>query len=173
MSAHYECVGLCFDELKCAEKNVGELSKMLDNIKEEYEKISHLEAGLRDLTNESNKHKQFKSAKKNLHNILSIDDLVELATDHLKENKLLDAHYCLSSIDRSRDVILEEISLPKVDFNNIGDIKLVEKYFEKAKPAQDELERQVFSSITQMIDIAETEPTRIVNALRIIEREEE
>lgn len=166
------CVSSCFNEFENIKKNAEMLRKSLIIIQEEYEKVSHLESAFRDLTNEAIKHKQLLSAKENVENVLSIDDLIELAYDNMKENRPLDAHKCLTDIEKSRDAILEEISTPRVDLNNFSDIKLVEKYFEKSKIVQDELEKQLFLAISQFIDIAETEPNRLVTALRIIEREE-
>ncbi len=76
---------------------------------------------------EATKHKQLKSAKENVKNILNVDDLAIQAQAYIEQNKLLFAHKCLLDMEKCRNDILEELGPPSEKANNISDIKVINK----------------------------------------------
>jgi exocyst complex component 3 len=116
------------DQLKDVNDNLGEVRNTIYSIQEEYKAISHLEKTLSNLRMEANKHKQLKSAKENVKNILNVDDLAVQAQGFLDQNKLLNAHKCLLDMEKCRNEILEELGEQNEKSNNISDIK-VEKIY--------------------------------------------
>lgn len=160
------------DQLKDVNNSLVEVKNTIYSIQEEYKTISHLENTLGELRKEATKHKQLKSAKENVQNILNVEDLAKKSLQHLEENKLLLAHKCLLDMEKCRNDILEELGNPSEKNHNIDDIKLVEEFFKKIKEIQHILEKNIFVTIKRMLEVSKSYPEQLVTALRIIEREE-
>jgi capsular polysaccharide biosynthesis protein len=160
------------DQLKDVNKNIGEVKNTIFSIQEEYKTISHLETTLAELRREATKHKQLKSAKENVKNILNVEDLARQANEFIESNKVLSAHKCLLDMEKCRNDILEELGTPSQNNTNIGDIKLVEEFFKQVREIQNLLHNHIFVTIKRMLEVSKTCPEQLVSALRIIEREE-
>jgi hypothetical protein len=160
------------EQLKDVNKNVSQVKSTIFSIQEEYKTISHLETTLAELRREATKHKQLKSAKENVKNILNVEDLAREASDFIDANKLLSAHKCLLDMEKCRNDILEELGSPSQTNSNIGDIKLVEEFFKQVREIQNILHNHIFLTLKRMLEVAKSCPEQLVNALRIIEREE-
>lgn len=160
------------EHLEIVINNTDEIKESINYIHQEYDKISHLERTLSELTKEASKHKQLKSARENVENILNIENLARDAKKHLEENKLLDFHDCLMDMEKCKDELLEELGPADIASNNIADIRLVEEYFKPVKDLQYELKKRLFSIVSDMVKVSKMQPELLVSALRIIEREE-
>ncbi len=113
------------NQLKDVNENLTDVRNTIYSIQEEYKTISHLENTLSNLRIEATKHKQLKSAKENVKNILNVDDLAVQATAYIEQNKLLSAHKCLMDMEKCRNDILEELGPANEKNNNISDIKVI------------------------------------------------
>ena len=160
------------EQLKDVNQNISEVKSTIFSIQEEYKAISHLETTLADLRREATKHKQLKSAKENVRNILNVEDLARQASEFIDTNKLLSAHKCLLDMEKCRNDILEELGSPDKNNSNVSDIKLVEEFFKQIRDIQNILHNNLFVTIKRMLEVVKTYPEQLVNALRIIEREE-
>jgi hypothetical protein len=182
-------------QLKDVAVNLNEVKETIYSIQEEYKTISHLENTLGELRREATKHKQLKSAKENVKNILNVEDLAKQARKHIEENKLLNAHKCLLDMEKCRNDILEELGNPSDKNVNVSDIKviniyfidpqinhktnqsnlilkLVEDFFKEVREIQNLLHNYIFMTIKRMLEVSKSYPEQLVSALRIIEREE-
>ncbi len=90
------------------------------SIEDEYKTISHLETTLHELRQEAYRHKQLKSAKENMKNILDVDELARKARMHLEKNELLFTHKYLVELEKCRNDILMELGDPTE--TNLNDI---------------------------------------------------
>jgi hypothetical protein len=160
------------DQLKEVNSNLSEVRNTIFSIQDEYKTIAHLETTLAELRREANKHRQLKSAKENVKNILNVDDLARQATEFIEANKILSAHKCLLDMEKCRNDILEELGPPNHNNSNIGDIKLVEGFFKQVSEIQHTLHNHIFLAVKRMLEVVKSYPEQLVNALRIIEREE-
>lgn len=113
------------EQLKEVNDNLLDVRNTIYSIQEEYKTISHLENTLSNLRIEATKHKQLKSAKENVKNILNVDDLAIQANAFIEQNKLLNAHKCLLDMEKCRNDILEELGPPNEKTNNVSDIKVL------------------------------------------------
>lgn len=183
------------DQLKDVNDNLLDVRNTIYSIQEEYKTISHLENTLSNLRIEATKHKQLKSAKENVKNILNVDDLAIQANAFIEQNKLLNAHKCLLDMEKCRNDILEELGTPNEKTNNVSDIKvlktklswillylylqiwkcllkLVMDFFKKSKDIQTQIHNSIFMTLKRMLEVSKTFPEQLVTALRIIERED-
>jgi archaellum component FlaC len=111
MQSHFICIESCMNNLKEVNNNLNEVKNIIHSIHDEYKTISHLETTLSELRKEANRHKQLKSAKENVKNILSVSDLARQAQEYIDSNRLLEAHQCLLDMETCRNEILEEIGV--------------------------------------------------------------
>jgi exocyst complex component 3 len=160
------------DQLKDVNDNLLDVRNTIYSIQEEYKTISHLENTLSNLRIEATKHKQLKSAKENVKNILNVDDLAIQANAFIEQNKLLNAHKCLLDMEKCRNDILEELGVPNEKTNNVSDVKLVMDFFKKSKDIQTQIHNSIFMTLKRMLEVSKTFPEQLVTALRIIERED-
>lgn len=172
IQSHFISVSTCMEQLSNVIDTLGEVKTNIYSIQEEYKTISHLENTLGELRREATKHKQLKSAKENVKNILNVEDLAEQASQHIEQNKLLLAHKCLLDMEKCRNDILEELFNPNDRNSNIADIKLVDDFFKQVKEIQSLLKNHIFVTIKRMLEVSKSYPEQLVTALRIIEREE-
>ena len=173
IASHFLSVATCMQQLNEVDENLTVVRSAIYSIQEEYQTISHLENTLGELRKEANRHKQLKSAKENVKNILNVSDLSKQAKEFIESNKLLDAHKCLLDMEKCRNEILEELEKPEEkNASNFSDKKLVEDFFKEIKEIQTALKNYIFLTIKRMIEVSKSYPEKLVTALRIIEREE-
>lgn len=172
LQSHFISVNTCMNQLKDIGKSMSEIGQNVKGIQDEYKSIAKLETTLAELRREATKHKQLKSAKENVKNILNVEDLAKQAHEYVEQNKLLLAHKCLLDMEKCRNDILEELGSPSQSNTNIGDIKLVEEFFKPVREIQVLIRNHIFLIIKRMLEVAKTYPEQLVNSLRIIEREE-
>lgn len=172
IQSHFISVNSCMEQLKEVNGNLIGARETIFGIQKDYETIAHLEKTLGELRKEANKHRQLKSAKENVRNIINVDDLAKQAAKYIEENKMLLAHKCLLDMERCRNDILEELGPPSDKSGNIGDIKLVEEFFKKFRELTKTVHNHIFVTIKRMLEVSKSYPEQLVSALRIIEREE-
>ena len=109
-------------QLQEVSKSLNNVRNTIYSIEEEYKTISHLETTLHELRREAYKHKQLKSAKENMKNIIDVDELAEKTNHYLEQNQILLAHQYLVQIEKCRNDILMELGDPTE--TNLSDIKV-------------------------------------------------
>lgn len=136
---------------------------MLTNVPQIYDSLEHIR-------NENTKHSQYETAMENLKQIFTVQLSVNKAMQWIEDDKLLHAHQSLSDLENSRDDLLYE--LHKLTKQQSHDTITLKRYFEKVVVVSDKLEKKIQLILKRTLNIVRKEPTVIVTALRIIEREE-
>lgn len=124
IQSHFISVNSCMEQLKDVNNSLNGVKNTIYGIEQECRKIGELEKPLSELRKEAAKHKQLKSAKENVRNILNVDDLAKQANKYIEENKILLAHKCILDIEKCRNDILEELGPPNDKIGNIDEIKV-------------------------------------------------
>lgn len=112
------------DQLKEVNQSLEQVKSNLVDIEKEQKIVEQLDNKLGELKKEASKHRQFKSAKENVRNLLNVQDWIKQANKHLDDGCLLLAHKYIMDIERCRNDILEELGDPKDNNDNIDDIKV-------------------------------------------------
>lgn len=136
---------------------------LLENIPQIYDSLEYV----RD---ENARHSQYAAAIENLKHIFTVQSSVAKTMQWIEDDKLLHAHQSLSDLENSRDDLLFELhKLPK---QYAHDKITLKRYFEKVEIVSQQLERKLRLILNRTLATVRKEPTVIVTALRIIEREE-
>lgn len=142
---------------------INDVHKLLENVPKLYDALD----GVRE---ESTRHSQYTTAMENLKHIFNVQTSVNKALQWIEEDKLLHAHQCLTDLENSRDDILFELhKLPK---QYALDKMTLKSYFVKVEGVSEKLSHKIRIILDRCLATVRKEPTIIVTALRIIEREE-
>ncbi|PVD32690.1 hypothetical protein C0Q70_08135 [Pomacea canaliculata] len=158
------------NQLQSALQDVYEIKHSLDQVEEAYKAIDPLHKVLKPLMEENSKFCSLTAAQENLKHIFTVPESVKKTRDLISEGKLLQAHKHLTDLERSRDDLLLE--LHKQPHQSPTDKHMLNQYFAEVQELSKELGKQLWVIIQRMLISVRREPTLIVTALRIIEREE-
>uniref|UniRef100_A0A6P7H8G4 Exocyst complex component 3 n=1 Tax=Diabrotica virgifera virgifera TaxID=50390 RepID=A0A6P7H8G4_DIAVI len=125
---------------------------------------------LNDVRDENMRHSQYVTAKENLKHIFTVPESVEKTKALINEGKLLHTHQCLRDLENSRDDLLFE--LHKLPNQSVHDKSMLKAYFADVEVLSNLLEKQLTFILSRTLNTVRKDPTVIVTALRIIEREE-
>ncbi|XP_048480752.1 exocyst complex component 3 [Plutella xylostella] len=153
----------CLDDVK-------EISDKMDELKECLRGVPPLVASLQAVREEDSRHSQYVTAMDSLKHIFTVPESVAKAKQWICEGKLLHAHQCLSDLENSRDDLLYE--LHRLPNQSSHDKIMLKAYFEDVEMVSNLLEKQIKLILMRTLNTVRKEPTVIVTALRIIEREE-
>lgn len=132
--------------------------------------VPNLAERLKKIREEATKHTQLVAAKENLRHILNVPENVAKTRNYIADGKLLLAHQCLTELENSRDDLLHEIH--KLSPTSSQDKGVLRNYFTEVEKLSEELGKQLWLIIRLTLNSVRKEPSIIVTALRIIEREE-
>lgn len=158
------------NQLQSALQDVYEIKQSLDQVEEAYKTIQPLHTSLAPLVGENSKFCQLAAAQENLKHIFTVPESVKKTRDLISEGKLLQAHKHLADLEMSRDDLLLE--LHRQPNQSPTDNNTLKQYFSEVQELSKELGKQLWVIIQRMLISVRREPTLIVTALRIIEREE-
>lgn len=125
---------------------------------------------LNEVKDEYMKHSQYVTARENLKHIFTVPECVEKTKQLLNEGKLLNTHQNLRDLENSRDDLLYE--LHKLRNQSLHDKSMLKAYFADVEVLSKLLEKQLTFILSRTLNTVRKDPTVIVTALRIIEREE-
>lgn len=162
------CVGL--SQLSTALQDIQEIRQNMHELNESFTNVPELGSKLNDVKNKNVTHSQFVTAMENLKHLFTVPESVEKTKQWINEGKLLHAHQSLMDLENSRDDLLFE--LHKIPNQKQADKILLKAYFEEVEEVSQELEKQLRLVLSRTLNTVRKEPTVIVTALRIIEREE-
>ncbi|KAF4533325.1 hypothetical protein B566_EDAN004446 [Ephemera danica] len=144
--------------------------KSLTWIEESFAAVPELSEKLQDVREENMRHSQYVTAMENLKHIFTVPESVEKTKQWINEGKFLHTHRSLTDLENSRDDLLYE--LHKLPNQATADKNMLKAYFEDVNELSKLLEKQLRLVISRTLNTVRKEPTVIVTALRIIEREE-
>lgn len=136
---------------------------MLKNVPKIFESLEHVRS-------ENARHSQYATVMENLKHIFSVQQSVTKALQWIEDDKLLNAHQCLTDLENSRDDILYELyKLPK---QYALDKMTLKSNFAKVESVSEKLGQKIRLILDRCLATVRKEPTIIVTAMRIIKREE-
>lgn len=153
----------CIADVKDIKNSMSKVEDLLTGIPEIYDTLE-------PVREEQRKHSQYATAMENLKHIFNVEASVKKTMQLIDEDKLLNAHQCLADLENSRDDLLYE--LHKQPKQHASDKITLKRHFEKVETVSQALEKKVRLIMNRTLNTVRKEPTVIVTALRIIEREE-
>ncbi|CAG9855139.1 unnamed protein product [Phyllotreta striolata] len=154
---------------KCLEE-VCEINHSMKKMSDLFSDVPELSKKLIDIRDENMRHSQYVTAKENLKHIFTVPESVEKTKAWINEGKLLHTHQCLRDLENSRDDLLFE--LHKLPNQSVHDKSMLKAYFADVEVLSKLLEKQLTFILSRTLNTVRKDPTVIVTALRIIEREE-
>lgn len=148
---------------KDIEQNLKSMNNLFANLPNLMEKFS-------EVREENMRHSQYVTARENLKHIFTVPESVEKTKNWINEGKLLHAHQCLRDLENSRDELLLE--LHKLPNQSNLDTGMLKAYFADVEILSQLMEKQIRLILSRTLNTVRKDPTVIVTALRIIEREE-
>ena len=159
-----------FIHLKTALSDIQEVKVNLKETEETLNTIPAVVDKVKDVREESMKHTQYAAAMENLKHIFNVPESVQKTRKYIADGKLLMAHQALSELENSRDGLLYEMH--RLPSTNPADKNMLKHYFSEVEKLSEELGKQLWLHIRMTLNSAKNNPSVIVTALRIIEREE-
>ncbi|RWS07562.1 exocyst complex component 3-like protein, partial [Dinothrombium tinctorium] len=156
--------------LKTCLQDIKEVRKLMREIEETFPVVPNLVDKLKEVREESLKHSQYAAAMENLKHIFSVPESVQKTRAFISDGKLLLAHQSLMELENSRDDLLFEMH--RLPSTSLADKNMLKHYFSEVEKLSDELGKQLWLIIRLALNSVRKEPSVIVTALRIIEREE-
>lgn len=163
-------VKIGLNQLKQSTADVQEIDTRMKSVQELLVAVPTLYDNLESVREENKIHSQYVTAIENLKHIFSVQTSVEKAMQWIEEDKLLLVHQCLSDLENSRDDLLYE--LHKLTKQNTHDKITLKCYFDKVETISNALLEKLKMIFKRNLNTVRKEPTVIVTALRIVEREE-
>uniref|UniRef100_A0ABM0N1G4 Exocyst complex component 3-like n=1 Tax=Saccoglossus kowalevskii TaxID=10224 RepID=A0ABM0N1G4_SACKO len=157
-------------KLQSALEEIQEIRQSLKEVDEMYTACEEVNAKLEEVKTVGAEHSQLAAAVENLKHIFTVPESVEKTRFLIDEEKYLNAHKCLMDLENSRDDLLFE--LHKQPSDNPSDDYLLKRYFADVESLSNALAKQLWLVLQRMLLIVRKDPTMLVTALRIIEREE-
>ncbi|KAH3748666.1 exocyst complex component 3-like isoform X2 [Dreissena polymorpha] len=158
------------NQLQSALLDVHEIKRSLDQVDETYRKVKPLQKKIATVLEENNNFCQLATAMENLKHIFTVPESVKKTEDLISEGKLLHAHKQLTELETARDDLLLE--LHKQPNRSPTDDNMLQKYFSEVAKLSVTLGKQLWIIFMRLLMSVRREPTLVVTALRIIEREE-
>ncbi|KAK7861654.1 hypothetical protein R5R35_006569 [Gryllus longicercus] len=170
MQSQLDGVRVGLNQLQSALQDIRSIKENLKWIEESFSVVPELYMKLQDVRDENMRHSQYVTAMENLKHIFTVPESVEKTKQWINEGKLLHTHQSLTDLENSRDDLLYE--LHKLPNQALADKIMLKAYFEDVEQLSHLLEKQLRLVLSRTLNTVRKEPTVIVTALRIIEREE-
>ncbi|XP_015605844.1 exocyst complex component 3 [Cephus cinctus] len=170
MQSQLDGVRVGFDQLQSSLESIQSIKEELNMIGQSFGSVLELNAKLQAVQDENMRHSQYVTAKENLKHIFTVPESVEKTKQWINDGKLLHAHQSLMDLENSRDDLLYE--LHKLPNQSTADKIMLKAYFEDVETLSQLMEKQIRLVLDRTLNTVRKEPTVIVTALRIIEREE-
>ncbi|CAH0387252.1 unnamed protein product [Bemisia tabaci] len=170
MQSQLDGVIVGMNQLDAALRNLVDVRENLQGIEELLRPLPALGPKLQDVKEKNMRHSQYVTAIENLKHLFTVPESVQKAKQWINEGKFLHAHQSLMDLENSRDDLLFE--LYKLPNQAPADQVLLKAYFEDVEDVSQSLGKQLKLVLSRTLNTVRKEPTVIVTALRIIEREE-
>ena len=148
---------------------LGELDGVQGGLKEMEEglgKVPGLVAALQEGKGAESKHSQLAAAQGSLDILAKLPETVKAALVMLDEGNLLEAHSLFGDLEGAREEVLWEVQ------RRGGGGEGTASYFQPLEELAEALESQIGMTMVRAIETVRREPSQLVSALRVVEREE-
>ncbi|KAI4484165.1 hypothetical protein M0804_007621 [Polistes exclamans] len=170
MQSQLDGIRVGFEQLQSSLESITTIKEELKEIEKLFSIVPELSSKLQPVQDENMRHSQYVTAKENLKHIFTVPESVEKTKQWINDGKLLHAHQSLMDLENSRDDLLYE--LHKLPNQSTADTIMLKAYFEDVEMLSQLMEKQIRLVLSRTLNTVRKEPTVIVTALRIIEREE-
>lgn len=170
MQQQLDGVRVGLNELHYCLEDVKEMDASIKKMFNLFSDVPTLYNTLNEVREENMKHSQYVTARENLKHIFTVPECVERTKQWINEGKLLHTHQCLRDLENSRDDLLYQ--LHKLPNQSVHDKSMLKAYFADVEVLSNLLEKQLTFILSRTLTNVRKDPTVIVTALRIIEREE-
>ncbi|KAJ8970009.1 hypothetical protein NQ314_001438 [Rhamnusium bicolor] len=170
MQQKLDGVRIGLNQLHCCLEDVLVIDNSVKKMFGLFADVPKLCNALNEVREENMRHSQYVTAKENLKHIFTVPESVEKTKQWINEGKLLHTHQCLRDLENSRDDLLYE--LHKLPNQSPHDKSMLKAYFADVEVLSNLLEKQLTFILSRTLNTVRKDPTVIVTALRIIEREE-
>lgn len=170
MQSQLDGVRTGLGQLQAALTDLKEIKTGMAEIETSLVRVPELSNQLYECREEYVRYSQYLAAMENLKHIFTVPESVEKTYKWINDGKLLYAHQCLMDLENSRDELLFE--LHKLPHQNPNDTRVLKESFADVQKLSDDLGKQVWIILQRTLNTVRKEPTQIVTALRIVEREE-
>ncbi|XP_046407255.1 exocyst complex component 3 [Ischnura elegans] len=170
MQSQLDGVRVGLNQVQVAQQDIQGIKESLVSLDKLFSSVPKLYEKLQDVRDENMRHSQYVTAMENLKHIFTVPESVEKTKQWIQEGKLLLSFQSLTDLENSRDDLLYE--LHKLPNQAPADKSMLKAYFEDVEVLSQLLEKQLRLVLSRTLNTVRKEPTVIVTALRIIEREE-
>ncbi|XP_071438677.1 exocyst complex component 3 isoform X1 [Hetaerina americana] len=170
MQSQLDGVRVGLNQVQIAQQDIHGIKGSLVALEKLFSSVPKLYEKLQDVRDENMRHSQYVTAMENLKHIFTVPESVEKTKLWIQEGKLLLSFQSLTDLENSRDDLLYE--LHKLPNQAPADKSMLKAYFEDVEELSQLLEKQLRLVLSRTLNTVRKEPTVIVTALRIIEREE-
>jgi len=162
------------NELKVAVSEIGMVRSWINEMDAVFVESKTLNKSLAELRLQQKRYAQLAKTNEHLKQIFNVPETVDKTRTLIEGGDYLQAHKNLMELEATRDEILFEVHQQKVQdgLDFILESEPLDAYFSSVADLSDRLAKQLWTVIERTLSAARTNPTQLVTAVRIIEREE-
>lgn len=161
-------------ELESSQEDISYIRKLVKEVSEILQECEPLKTKLIPVEIAHEKHQKLFKTYAHLKLIFNVPETIKVTEGLIKDGKLLQAHKNIMELESTRDDLLFEVYLLAQEEESKEPItdSPIYMYFSHVESLVHDLAKQLKTIIDRTIGAARNNPTELVTALRIIQREE-